>query len=907
MANNIFAGLNEAMAEIVAKTTIEGLTPANLFVNILTEKNAVSEYIKKKADVKKIVLDFKESNISQRDNDSFKKKLRRELSELKNKTENRYLDEIEFILLLSRDIELIQIFGNIVGKYLDIDHVIEDFQKLSSPKPILIWEKNHSTILDIVGRNLTELAKNNELHKIVDRDDEIMRIIQILTRQTKSNPALVGEAGVGKTAVVEKLAHILLDKGSIPNSIHGWKLYEISIPAIVSTGDIEGTIEMVVEAAFREKVILFIDEVHLIMNDNGKIANLLKPAMARGDIKLIGATTEDEYKVFEKDKAMTRRFQPVKINQPEKTSVFRILKTKAIETEENHNVLIPNESLLKAIQLSERYMPNRQQPDKAIDLIEEASSKLRMILESKPEPLIKIQNEISNDEIEIEMINIQLKKNNNSRLQNNIKNLENTLKKNRIEEKRIIEKYNKQRELIDRLLKEKSELNDLKINLENSLHLSNFEHAADLQATEIPNKEKNILEFEKEILDFAQITDENLIQNVVTPGMLSKIIEDQTGIPVDSQEEDDLKKYRKIASVLKKEVHGQDSSIDSITSAIKRSKAGLSDPNKPLGSFLCLGPTGVGKTYFAQKLSNFMFNTDKVLKRFDMSEYMEAHSVARLFGSPPGYVGHDEGGQLTEEIKRNPYSIILFDEIEKAHPRVFDALLQILDAGRMTDGKGEIVNFKNTIILMTSNIGSDIIRQGLENNYPKEAIDSVIFDEIKKHFRPEFLNRFDSKVVFNSLSPENIINIANNELKELSKRLLSDNDIDLNWHKDMAILITNNAYDIIDGARPIKRFINNLVINKLTEGLLNGEIERGQTIYIRPDTDKKGIILFPLSAKELKVIRSEEIPEIKLRNDLIRKNPKPKKDKKDKKNQKNKKNKKNLMDETFSLDVEVGE
>jgi len=931
---NLFAGLNEEMASIIADTVTSDFTPANLFAKILSGKNQVSEYFKGQSDIKKIIIDFENLNENQRGIEKYTKHLENFLSSIENSTPDRYVNEVRFMTLVFNSRNMRNIFMGVAGKYLKPDHIVEDIEKMIKPIPNTSWEKQEKTILDALGRNLTELAGSGELSRVVDREEEMMRIIQILTRQSKSNPVLVGEAGVGKTAVVEKLAFVLNEKVGVPSSLHGYSLYEISIPAIIATGDIESSIESIIETAKRDKCILFMDEVHLIMEQQGKIANLLKPAMARGDFKLIGATTEDEYKTFEHDKAMTRRFQPVKINAPEKTSVYRILKSKAREAEELHNVLIPDRSLLKAIQLSERYIQNRQQPDKAIDLIEEASAKLRMILESKPEPLIEIENKVSDLEIEREMIYVKYPGPpydvTNERDRKKSMQIDEDLLTYEKELKRLTKEYFEQRQLLESVITFKEKLKEAEIEKEEALHIGEFEKAAKIEAEDLPRLKEEVKVTEEKLLSFAETADENLIQNVVTPNMLSRIIEDQTGIPVTAQDEEDLEKYRNMEVVLMKEVHGQDKPIREISAAIKRSKAGMSDPNKPLGSFMCLGPTGVGKTYLAQQIAKFMFDTDKVMHRFDMSEFMEAHSVSRLFGSPPGYVGHDEGGQLTEAVKRNPYSIILFDEIEKAHPRVFDSLLQILDAGRMTDGKGEVVNFKNTIVIMTSNIGANIIREGLEKGYPQDAIEIAIFDEIKNHFRPEFLNRFDAKVVFNSLAPQAVVGIAESELNKLAERLLADNDIELHWHKDMAIMVTNNAYDVADGARPIKRFINNIVVNKLTEAILNGEAKHGGTIYIRPNpNDPSDIILMQVNQKELKEFVESETEEISLDDELVLKtgatnkykvssdqivdadvdqnfgsdsSKNPKKSKKQKKSKKKK-----FMDEEFKLDTQAGD
>ncbi len=918
---NIFAGFDEKMARVISNTAIGGLTPANLFMNLFQEKNEVSTYFKERIDLESLIIDFKELHNAQVQDKKYQKQLERLLSTVKADTNDRFATEISFMLILlrnTRNKKIATIFNNVIGKYLNPTHILEDFEKIANPVPNLMWDNKEDTILDVLGKDLTKAARDGDLHEIVDREEEIMRMIQILTRQTKSNPILVGEAGVGKTALVEKLAFILNSPIGIPSSLHGYKLYEVSIPAVVSSGDVEGAIQEIVNVTSKEKIILFMDEVHLIMEDKAKIANLLKPAMARGDIKLIGATTEDEFKVFEKDKAMTRRFQPVKVNAPDKTSVYRILKAKAKEAEEVHNVLIPEESLLKAIQLSERYIQHRNQPDKSIDLIEEASAKLRMILESKPEPLISILDKISDSEIEIEMIEVGSSEI-SSRDKEKIEKIKNDLQEKYLERDRLEEEYNNQKRLLDELISLKLVAEEFIKEQRDALHRGDFEKATTIEVESMPATVKSIQVAEQQLLDFAKTTDENLIQNVVTPNMIARIIEDQTGIPATSQDEDDLQKYRDMATTIKEQVHGQDKPIDEITAAIKRSKAGLADANKPLGSFMCLGPTGVGKTYLAQKIAEFMFDTDKVMHRFDMSEYMEAHSVARLFGSPPGYVGHDEGGQLTEAVKRNPYSIILFDEIEKAHPRVFDTLLQILDAGRMTDGQGNEVNFKNTIIIMTSNIGSNIIKIGLEKNHPVEVIEMALFEEVQKHFRPEFLNRFDAKVMFRSLSPNAVASITESELRKLADRLAEDNDIELHWHQDLAKAITNKAYDLNDGARPIKRYINDVIINMLTEEILNARIQKDSIVYVAPadEGSSEEVYMFQVTRAELEAIKDEEVnivdvqTEIKggsvvLEADIVDADI-GQQDKKGKKKKKNKSKKNDFLSETFELKTETGD
>jgi len=925
MESNIFRGLDQTTAGIVSKATAYGLTPTSLFLVMLKTDNKVCSYFKEQMDIKKLILDLETEVKKEDENPGFSKRIKKVLKSAYTTSQSRYLDEVNFAFILLNQNDLMINVRKVLSKYLDFNHVRDDIKGLINPKPKMVWIKNDNTILDTLGRNLTELAAEGELDIITGREEEMQRVIQVLTRQTKSNPIIIGEAGIGKTALVEKIASTLLDHTSIPGSLHDHQLYEISIAAIIATDKIEKTVAAIIDAA-KVKTILFMDEMHLIMNDNGKIANLLKPAMARGDIKLIGATTLDEFKVFEHDKAMTRRLQPVKLEEPNQGQTYEILKEKARQAEGIHSVLIPNESLLKAIQLSERYIQHRKQPDKAIDLIEEASAKLRMILESKPEALIKKERKFNELQIEVEIF---IEQNDMETIsQRNIDKLDSLKEKAaeiKAEMNRLQEEYSKQRVLLEEMIRTKKLLSDSNDMLKDALHTSDFEAATNLRINIIPMLESQLIKNEDALLEFAKTTDENLIQNVVTPNMIARIIEDQTGIPVSAQSEDDFEKYKDMEAVLREKVHGQNKAIRLISAAIQRSKVGFSDSNKPIGSFLALGPTGVGKTFLAQKLAEFIFDTDKVLHRFDMSEYMESHSVARLFGSPPGYVGHDEGGQLTETIKNNPYSIILFDEIEKAHPRVFDALLQILDAGRMTDGKGNIINFKNTIIIMTSNIGAGIIKDGLQQGYSKATIEEALFTEVRKHFKPEFLNRFDAQIMFNSLSPQAVHKIAESELQVLQERIHLENDIDINWHPDLATLITNQAYDVANGARPIKRFINDIIVGKLTNMVLGQEIAAGDLVYIQPDVND--IQIFSVTPEDLKELMNE-LPGSKenLDDDLVAKrldqdpykvnssdlvdadiNEKKSKKKKSKKSKKKSLREQIQNSESFTLDTEVGD
>ncbi len=851
-------GVNEELTDILTTATEQQLTPASILGGIIAGNNIVSEYMESYSDTDNLLYDLSQEHerlISVYPNIS--NNTIAFINNMSGETIDRYMTTLRFVdYSLNTDL-FGPVYKNTLGKYIKINHFQEDINNMLPARPNQRWKTTEETILDVFGRDLTKLSLRGDLSEIVGRDEEVQRMIQILTRQTKSNPILLGKAGVGKTALVEKLANILMRK-EVPHSLVGWKLIELNMAKLLSDKDIETTMMEIVETAYREQAILFIDEVHLINNNNGKITNLLKPAMARGHLKLIGATTHDEYKTFEKDEAIQRRFQSIIVDEPSQTMVYEILKTKASEAQKFHNVLIPKETLLKAIVLSNRYIPDRQQPDKAIDLIEEASARLRATLESRPQVIVDLQRKIADIFIEIEMISVG-SDNVSERDQKKIDSMTKEMNTMTEELDKLNSTFEDQHQLLINVIATKEQLATLKQRRDKEVHLGNFEAATSIDIKDIPGLERSIQEQENDLIEMASTVDENLIQNVVVPVMVERVIETITGIPVSAQNEEDIQKYANIDKVLKSEVHGQDRPIDMMSMAIKRSKAGLADASRPLGSFLCLGPTGVGKTYLAQKLTEFMFDTDKVMKRFDMSEYMESHSVSRLFGSPPGYVGHDEGGQLTEVIRRNPYSVILFDEIEKAHPKVFNALLQILDAGRMTDGKGNEINFKNTVIVMTSNIGSDIIRAGLEKNTNSEVIEMAMIQELGNHFKPEFLNRFDAKLMFNALEFDSVVKITKSELKKLAVRLADNNGLDLYWHPNVAEVITEESYDIMNGARPIKRFINDRIVSLLTDKIMSNDINPQVDDKVYLATFNGNFDIFSVDNEMLQTLRDAEI------------------------------------------------
>ncbi len=857
--SNHFTRLNQNMISIVSEAAehSKGLTTGSLFAELFSRKNFCSMYISTDIDPKKVALDFLETIPEERVG-SISSEAEALLYETSRRARDRYQNEQSFFLnALTCGGPGTTAIRNVLSKYFDINNLVNDLQEMVPAAPINTWESNKETILDAFGINLSQQALDGEIEEALNRDQEIQRTIQILIRKTKSNPILVGKPGTGKTAIVEGLAHILNKGEGIPVRLARTKIYQLNVAALLAAGGQPGALEkildQVIQAAKIEDVVLFIDEVHVIMDSNARMANALKPAMARGDIRLIGATTEDEFKAaFDKDEAVQRRFQPVRIKEQDKTSVYRIIQQKASAMEKFHNVIVPNIALLTAIQLSDKFIPDRQQPDKAIDLIEEASARLRMALEAKPDEMVKLLDKLGELNIEKEMLEVKFGDHLSDKDKAKIQKINTKAQVLELELTEMTALYDVQKRVIDELVITKEQLIEANEEHSNAMHSGDFSKAQEIKYNEIPVLEKKVQTLEEEMLSMN--TDGSLIRNVVQDDMIAKVIETWTGIPVSAQDQDSLAKYKDMDKILKSEVHGQDRAIDAISIAIKRSKAGLNEANKPLGSFLCLGPTGVGKTYLAQKLSEFLFDTDKVLQRYDMSEYMEPHSVSKLFGSPPGYVGYAECGQLTEAVRRNPYSILLFDEIEKAHPRVFDTLLQVLDAGRMTDGQGRTVNFKNTVIIMTSNTGAHLIQQGIEQGYGMETIEAALEEELKNHFKPEFLNRFDAKITFNSLQVEDIVRIVGSELQKFSEKLHQENDIELHWNPKVPAGIAIVAYDPLNGARPIKRFINDKIVSQLTEMILNQEIRKDSVVYL--DIFGEEFVLNVVTDQEMKEIKS---------------------------------------------------
>ncbi len=697
---------------------------------------------------------------------------------------------------------------------------------------------------DALGKyaiNLNEQARSGKLDPVIGRDEEIRRVLQILSRRTKNNPILVGEAGVGKTAIAEGLAHRIINN-DVPENLKSKTLYSLDMGALIAGAKYKGEFEERLKGVVSEviasdgEILLFIDEIHTLVGagkSDGAMdaANILKPALARGELRTIGATTLDEYqKYFEQDKALERRFQKVMVDEPTVEDAISILRGLKERYEAHHKVRIKDEAIIAAVELSTRYITSRHLPDKAIDLIDESASRLRLEMNSVPEEIDALDRKIRKMEIEREAIKREGDK-------PRIEALEREIEELKAEQSSMRAKWQGERDLISNIQQTKEQIENLKLEAKQAERDGDYGKAAEIQYGRIVEAENKV----KELLEELQKLSESgmMIKEEVDANDVAEVVSRWTGIPVNRMLSSEREKLLNMESEIRKRVIGQKSAIVAISDAVRRSRAGLSDPRKPIGSFIFLGSTGVGKTELARALAQFLFNDESMMTRIDMSEYQEKHAVSRLIGAPPGYVGYDEGGQLTEAVRRKPYSVVLLDEIEKAHPDTFNILLQILDDGRLTDNKGRTVDFRNTIIIMTSNIGSSVIQTELmgfsgDGEINPEALDitrRLVVEELKKHLKPEFINRIDEIVMFEPLTKANIAEIVEIQLS-IIKKMLSQNGIVLEYDKAAVDWIANEGYDPLYGARPVKRTIQREVVNDLSKRILAGTVDRERPIKI---------------------------------------------------------------------------
>ncbi|MBR3303740.1 MAG: AAA family ATPase [Bacteroidales bacterium] len=711
--------------------------------------------------------------------------------------------------------------------------------------------QNQGKMLELYAINLNERAKKGKLDPVIGRDDEIRRVLQILSRRTKNNPILVGEPGVGKTAIAEGLAQRIVHQ-DVAENLKNKTIYSLDMGALIAGAKYQGEFEERLKGVVKEviesdgEIILYIDEIHTLVGagqTSGAMdaANILKPALSRGELRCVGSTTLDEYqKYFEKDKALERRFQMVMVDEPSPAESISILRGLKSKYENHHKVKIEDDAIIAAVELSHRYITSRKLPDKAIDLIDEAASKLRLEMNSVPEEIDELQRKIKQLEIEREALRRESNSPKLNELNTHLEELKGKLEK-------LNTQWSKEKSLYDKVQKKREEIDNLKFQADNAERNGDYALVAEIRYGKIAGLQKEMEQLQKEIGG----NEHPLIDEEVGPDDIADIVAKWTGIPVSKMLQSEKSKLLNLEKHLHKRVIGQDEAIKAVADAVRRSRAGLQSEKRPIGSFLFMGTTGVGKTELAKALAEFLFDDENMMTRIDMSEYQESFAVTRLIGAPPGYVGYDEGGQLTEAVRRKPYSVILFDEIEKAHPDVFNILLQVLDDGRLTDGKGRTVNFKNTILIMTSNAGAEIIQEYMpkmldlskmkthaerekaeqSNNRLLEECKEKVMVILKKRIRPEFLNRIDEMIMFHPLSKEDIRGILELQISQIAAKL-KENGIDIRFSEKALDELAEKGFDISYGARPIKRLLQKEVVNQIAAKLIAGEINGGNTIAI---------------------------------------------------------------------------
>ena len=680
--------------------------------------------------------------------------------------------------------------------------------------------------------NLCERAQQGKLDPVIGRDDEIRRVLQILSRRTKNNPILIGEPGVGKTAIVEGLAHRII-RGDVPENLKRKQIYSLDMGALIAGAKFQGEFEERLKGVISEvtnaagEIILFIDEIHTLVGagkNSGAMdaANILKPALARGDLRAVGATTLDEYqKYFESDKALERRFQMVMVEEPDEAATISILRGLKERYETHHKVRIKDDAIIAAVTLSTRYITDRFLPDKAIDLVDEAAAKLRLEVDSKPEELDNLNRQIMQLQIEREAIKRENDKDKLAIIEEQLKSLQ-------AQAKGMNERWEREKGYVATIQNEKANIEQMKREAEIAEREGNYGKVAEIRYSRLQQAEANI-RAAQEALHAMQ--GESLIKEEVDQDDIAEVVARWTGIPVNRMMQSERNKLLHLEEELHKRVIGQDEAIQAVSDAIRRSRAGLQDPKRPIGSFIFLGTTGVGKTELAKALAEYLFDDENMMTRIDMSEYQEKFAATRLIGAPPGYVGYDEGGQLTEAIRRKPYSVVLFDEIEKAHPDVFNVLLQVLDDGRLTDNKGRTVNFKNTLIIFTSNLGSQLIRENEENGIDHEKTSMQVMELLKQTIRPEFLNRIDETIMFTPLNEQQIRDIVGLQIEGVHEMLIQSG-VDLRITDDAIDYIAHEGYDPQFGARPVKRALQRLVLNELSKAIIAGKLNQSRPVIV---------------------------------------------------------------------------